>query len=89
MTAAIATKKRHGGEKRGNSTDRRNRKNWMLRTWGDGEKCLCVFCAAMLDYDSVEADRIQPGGPYVRSNVQPACRSCNLSRSNNVEWTLV
>lgn len=79
--------KRAGGEKRGNSHDRRARKIWMLATWGDGTKCPCVHCAAILDYTTVEADRIVPGGSYRRDNVQPACRLCNLSRSDDATWS--
>ena len=82
-------KARAGGEKRGNATDRRARKSWMLKAWGDGASCPCVHCGNSLDFASVEADRIVPGGSYRRDNVQPACRSCNLSRSNNVSWKLV
>jgi hypothetical protein len=91
---------RPGGEKRGNSKDRRARKLWMLSpeagtlrsgVWvlfgGDGEKVPCTHCGCMLDYAAVEADRIVPGGSYRRDNVQPGCRSCNASRSNNTEWT--
>jgi 5-methylcytosine-specific restriction endonuclease McrA len=77
---------RPGGEKRGNSTDRRRRRAWMLITWGDGTTCPCVHCGATLDDSTVEADRIVPGGPYVRANVQPACRRCNLDRSNKIDW---
>lgn len=77
---------RNGGEKRGNAADRRARKCWMLLTWGDGEKCPCVHCGAMVDFSTVEADRIAPGGSYRRDNVQPACRPCNISRSNKVDW---
>lgn len=79
--------KRPGGEKRGSAASRRARKTWMLVTWGDGARCPCVHCGAALTFATVEADRIVPGGPYRRANVQPACRACNLSRSNNVTWT--
>jgi hypothetical protein len=79
--------KRHGGEKRGNSYARRARKLWMLLTWGNGDTCPCVHCDTDLTFNTVEADRIIPGGSYRRDNVQPACRKCNLSRSNNVAWT--
>lgn len=78
--------KRPGGEKRGNSQDRRRRKMWMLAAFGDGEKCPCVHCGMMLSYETVEADRIIPGGSYRRENVQPACRACNLSRSDDITW---
>jgi 5-methylcytosine-specific restriction endonuclease McrA len=77
---------RAGGEKRGNASDRRARKLWMLRTWGNGVTCPCVHCNSVLSYETVEADRIIPGASYRRENVQPACRSCNLDRSNKVEW---
>jgi hypothetical protein len=30
---------------------------------------------------------IVPGGSYRRDNVQPACRGCNASRSNRLDWT--
>ena len=82
--------KRPGGEKRGNSTDRRRRKLWMLARWGNGETCSCVHCGAELTFETVEADRIIPGslgGTYRRENVQPACRDCNRDRSDDVTWT--
>lgn len=78
---------RHGGDKRGNSRDRRARKLWMLATWGDGIVCPCIHCEQPVTYETVEADRIVPGGSYRRDNVQPACRSCNLQRSDNPAWT--
>jgi hypothetical protein len=82
---------RHGGEKRGNSYARRARKLWMLSIaagfGGDGVKVPCVHCGMMLDFNTVEADRIIPGGSYRRENVQPADRACNLSRSNDAAWT--
>jgi 5-methylcytosine-specific restriction endonuclease McrA len=81
--------KRAGGEKRGNSADRRRRRLWMLAKWGDGTTCPCTHCDATLDKHTVEADRIIPGsrgGTYRRENIQPACRTCNLARSDNVAW---
>jgi 5-methylcytosine-specific restriction endonuclease McrA len=59
----------------------------MLATWGDGVKCPCVHCEAMLTYETVEADRIVPGGSYRRDNIQPACRACNLARSDDGDLT--
>jgi 5-methylcytosine-specific restriction endonuclease McrA len=85
MTAPGQT--RAGGEKRGNSTDRAHRKVWMLFEFGNGEYVRCTHCGRVLDYDTVEADRIVPGGSYGHSNVQPACRKCNAERSNDVTWT--
>lgn len=77
---------RPGGEKRGNSKDRAARKRWMLAQWGNGSQCPCVHCGVELVYETVEADRIVPGASYRRDNVQPACRACNLSRSNREDW---
>jgi hypothetical protein len=56
---------------------------------GDGMTVACVHgCGSMLTFETVEADRIIPGGPYARHNTQPACRTCNLMRSDNAEWLL-
>ena len=79
---------RPGGDRRGNTTDRRRRKEWMLRHWGDGEKAPCTHCDAPLHYETIEADRIEPGGSYRRSNVQPSCRGCNLARADDVDWDM-
>jgi 5-methylcytosine-specific restriction endonuclease McrA len=59
----------------------------MLATFGDGTTCPCAHCSRPLTFATVEADRIVPGGSYRRENVQPACRPCNLGRSNSVTWT--
>jgi hypothetical protein len=77
---------RSGGEKRGNSTDRARRKHWLLSTFGDGVTCPCTHCTVQLTYRTVEADRIIPGDSYRHENIQPSCRSCNLARSDKVEW---
>lgn len=79
---------RHGGERRGNAADRRRRKIRFLREYGDGEICPCVYCGIVLNYETVEADRIIPGGSYRWDNVQPSCRACNLDRSNDESWTV-
>jgi hypothetical protein len=77
---------RSGGEKRGNSADRRARKQWMLRVYGDGTTAPCVHCRKPLTIETIEADRIVPGGPYHQNNVQPACRNCNQTRGNDESW---
>lgn len=85
--------KRAGGEKRGNSADRRRRKEKMLSDpqfkhteSHESPNVHCVHCGHMLTYDTVEADRKDPSQGYAYHNVQPACRSCNLARSNNTSW---
>lgn len=78
---------RAGGDKRGNTRDRARRKAWLLRTFGNGVLCRCSHCGAVLDVATLEADRIEPGGSYCHANIQPACRDCNLRRSNNPAWS--
>lgn len=84
-------------DKRGSSYDKRARKRWLLgqiedRTlgWapfgGDGTHVPCVHCHKPLTVETVESDRIVPGGSYARSNVQPSCGPCNKERGNNPNW---
>lgn len=77
---------RHGGDKRGNSRNRRVRKLRMLsdpKFKGTGNSVPCVHCGISCDYDSVEADRIIPGGSYAYHNVQPSCGPCNKQRGDD------
>jgi 5-methylcytosine-specific restriction endonuclease McrA len=74
--------KRNGGDRRGSSADRRARRAYLLRTYGDGTTCRCVHCACDLTDATVEADRIDPSQGYARANVLPACRVCNAARGN-------
>jgi 5-methylcytosine-specific restriction endonuclease McrA len=64
---------------RGNSKDRRRRKLWVLREFGDGELTTCTFCAVPLLYEDLSLDRIIPGclgGTYAYDNVRPSCIPC-------------
>jgi len=90
---------RAGGDKRGSAASRRARKNWLLGAvedrnlgWapfgGNGTTVPCVFCHEPLTFATVEADRIVPGGCYRRENVQPACRACNLARSDDGDLSI-
>ena len=74
---------RNGGDKRGKAADRRRRKQWMLAMFGDHNTAPCVHCGKGLDYSTIEADRIKPGGSYARTNIQPSCRPCNVRRGNS------
>lgn len=75
---------RKGGEKRGNTKNRRARKHWMLATFDpelgpDHARCrlgISERCLGLLDYATVTADRLDMGGSYTRDNVQPACAPC-------------
>lgn len=71
---------------RGNTTDRRRRRAWLLDPesgfGGDGRTVPCHWCQRPLA--SPEADRFpipgRDGGRYERGNVVPACRRCNSGR---------
>lgn len=70
---------------RGNSTDRLNRRRWLVKTFQSDiaeDLVRCYRCGIPLDEDSVTVDRIVPGvhgGRYVRGNIRPACDLCNSS----------
>jgi 5-methylcytosine-specific restriction endonuclease McrA len=70
---------RNGGDKRGKAIDRRKRKVWLLWKY-DGK---CVHCDKGLTFETIEQDRIIPGGPYRRENLQASCRPCNIRRGNS------
>jgi hypothetical protein len=67
-------------DKRGNTKNRRARKQWLLTTEFGGSVGKCVHCERELTIFTVEADRIIPGGSYRRENIWPACGPCNRSR---------
>lgn len=75
---------RKGGEKRGNTRNRRARKLWLLATFDpelgdDMARCRLVLsdrCLGLLDYATITADRIVRGGSYARGNIRPACGPC-------------
>jgi hypothetical protein len=55
---------------------------------GNGESVPCWWgCGRSVDQATVEADRIIPGGSYRRDNIVPACRPCNLARSDDGDLT--
>lgn len=65
---------------RGNSSDRRARKKWVLETFGDGKTAPCFLCKWPMHPEQMEIDRIIPdflGGTYKRDNIRPACPTCN------------
>ena len=74
---------RHGGDLRGSSYARRQRKAWLLAAFGTGKTCPCHWCGKRLTFNTLTQDRIIPGeqgGRYVRSNLVPACLKCNQTR---------
>lgn len=76
---------RAGGDDRGKSRDRRTQKYYLLRAYGNGQVCACMWCGLRLTIATVTEDRLIPGssgGKYVRSNLGPACVVCNRSRGD-------
>lgn len=79
---------------KGNTADRAARRGNLLRWWGNGTECPCVWCGRTLVdrgsaasgaglEDHVTADHIlthKEGGRYVMVNLVPACTFCNKSR---------
>ena len=68
---------------RGNSTDRRRRKEWMLAHFGNGRIAHCWECRTPVNYDTMVVDRIKPGkdgGRYVRGNIRPQCFPCSYDQ---------
>jgi 5-methylcytosine-specific restriction endonuclease McrA len=81
----IARAKRPGGELRGNCKDRAARTRRLLREFGDGATCPCVYCGRELTAATLTQDKIytaDQGGRYVFANLLPACITCNQRRSD-------
>jgi hypothetical protein len=84
---------RAGGDKRGSSADRKRRREWLVSVeagfGGNGSDVPCYWeCGRELNVWIVEADRLVPGGSYRRDNIVPACRPCNLARSDDAFLTV-
>lgn len=76
---------RAGGEKRGNSYDRKRRRAWLLATFDpdlgpDVARCHLKLsddrCHVYVDDTTLTVDRIDPKGGYQYANCQPACTPC-------------
>jgi hypothetical protein len=84
MTGVLASRRGASNSNlRGNTTQRRARRRWLVEEYGDGELVACFLqisrrCLYVLDEDTVWADRIVPGGSYAHDNIQPACGPCQM-----------
>lgn len=79
--------RRTEGDRRGNVTDRKRRKLWLIDTFGDGMLVACRFCWTTVDYAGLCVDRIVPGhlgGKYVRDNIQPSCSLCQARQGAQI-----
>lgn len=73
---------------RGSSYDRRARKLYLVREYGDGKSAPCYSCSQKVSGVRLEADRIIPGilgGTYQRTNIRPCCPTCNIRSGNAVK----
>ena len=62
---------------RGNSTDRKRRRAWILWYFGNGKTAPCWECKTRVDMQTMVVDRIIPGGSYRRNNIRPHCWECS------------
>jgi 5-methylcytosine-specific restriction endonuclease McrA len=88
MSAKIHDKPiRPGGEcGRGSSKDRRNRRNKLLKVYGDSTFAPCIHCGTEVTYETLEVDKIIPGsmgGRYNWANIHVSCKPCNRTRSDD------
>lgn len=81
-------------DRRGNPTDRRNRKIFLLSAragfGGDGASVPCFYCGTPLTFETVQADRVIADGSYRRDNIRPADQVCNNLRraaGNPLDWS--
>ncbi len=83
---------------RGNSESRAKRSQKLLsdpqfKHTIPGRDVHCTHCGTMLTYEkggknnTLEQDKKNPSGGYKYENIQPSCRSCNITRSNDTTWT--
>lgn len=91
---------RAGGDKRGSNKNRRQRRVWLLATFDPDlgpEVARCHLkisdrCHGLVDDSTLTADRIDPGGTYAHSNIQPACKPCQnkqgalITREARHQW---
>lgn len=72
---------RSNGNEAGSAKQRRRRRQWLLNTFGDGERALCHVCREVwVDIATMFVGRIVPGhqgGTYRRTNVRPECQRCS------------
>jgi len=63
---------------------------WMAVLKGLGRPATrCYRCGLLLVFSTITVDRIVPGdrgGKYIRTNIRPACGSCNSITGNEVRW---
>lgn len=89
MTRTEAQRMVSNGNITGSSANRRVRRRWLLKTFGDGTTAPCSFgCGTMLVDDKTAPNHIwvdrypipgKDGGTYKRGNIRPACGPCSCA----------
>lgn len=77
---------------RGSAKGRRARKQWLLDTYGDGDKAECWLavpgvCTGPMTFETLTVERVTPGhagGTYRRNNIRPACGSCQSYQGGRI-----
>jgi 5-methylcytosine-specific restriction endonuclease McrA len=75
----------------GNSSDRAKRRDALLKEFGDGKECPCIYCGLKVTHGTLQQDKIctsDEGGKYRLSNLVPACVSCNTRRGDTA-WSKI
>ncbi len=79
----------------GNTGDRAKRRAALLKEFGDGTHCPCIYCGTKLGPEGaqLEQDKIVTtgqGGRYRLPNLVPSCGPCNKKRSDtkwgSIQW---
>lgn len=84
----MPTTRDNKNDRRGSSYDRRRRKLFLLRTFGDGTQARCWECGAPVTFTTIHVDRIMGGGTYARHNIRPHCKPCSDAQGNEVKRTM-
>ena len=93
----------HHVDHRGNTIERRKRREWMLSNpafGGTGKTLLCYHCKRRIKRFDVDRFPVcgHMGGRYYRNNIVPACLRCNRAsvhgrkgciRHRGLDWKLV
>lgn len=85
---------RPGGERRGNSRDRRRRRTWLLLTFDPDlgphrARCglaISEACLGIVDTETLTVDRLMPEHGYIQGNIQPACAPCQNKQGALITW---
>lgn len=90
--AASGTRSTTNRNARGSSVARRRRKQWLLDTFGDGQRAKCEIglpgCEGLVTFESLWVDcwpvMRADGGRYVQDNIRPSCGPCNMRHGGQV-----